>query len=197
MRVSLPFVVLLGVLTAGLARPAQAQTVSGFQHTSFNISFDASSVNQVGNDSPDLVFRDITFGAGLPLTSSLGLWVTVSKSADFNLNAADGTRKLMGSFGGGLSYVIASRGAVTLTALGGVMSRLEHVGDGELNPTAARMGAKIGWRVLGDRGDERWFGFFLHGGADLALRDIMSMSDGDIMKGDTTYYARAGFEFSL
>ena len=199
MRASLPFVLLFGVLAAGLARPVQAQTVSvsGFQHTSFNISFDGSSVDQVGNDSPDLIFRDVTFGVSLPLTQQLGLWVTASKAADFNRHAADGTRKLMGSFGGGVSYVLAKRGPVTLQTLAGMMSRLEHVGDGSLNPSAARLGAKMGWRVLGDSGDERWFGFFLHGGADLALRDIGSTTHGDIMKGDTTYYARVGFEFSL
>ena len=59
------------------------------------------------------------------------------------------------------------------------------------------MGAKVGYRVLGEPGDSRWFGFFLQGGSDLALRDIMSADDGDVMQGDTTYYALAGFEFSL
>ena len=182
-----------------LALPAQAQepVVSGFQHTSFSLSFDASSVDQVGNDDPDLIFRDVTFGVSLPLTQQLGLWVTVSKAADFDRNASDGARKLTGSFGGGLSYLLATRGSVTLQVKGGVMSRLEHVGDGALNPAAARMGGKVGWRVLGDSGDERWFGLFLSGGADLALRDIMSTMAGDILKGDTTYFARLGFEFSL
>ena len=179
------------------ATSAQAQTVSGFEHTSFNLSFDASSVDQIGNDSPDLVYRDVTFGAELPLTEQLGLWVTVSKAADFNHNVADGDRKLTGSFGGGLSYSLARRGPVTLQALGGVMSRLEHVGDRQLNPAALRIGAKLGFRVLGAAGADRWFGLFLQGGSDFALKDIMSMSDGDILKGDTTYYARVGFEFSL
>ena len=192
-------VVLLGVFAAGLARPAQAQSVSvsGFEHTSFNLSFDASSVNQVGNDDPDLVFRDVTFGVAMPVASRLGVWLSVSKSADFNRNAAEGARRLTGSFGGGLSYIIAKRGPVTLQAQGGVMSRLERVGDGGLNPTALRIGAKVGYRVLGKPGEDRWFGFFLQGGSDLAMRDIMSADDGDIMKGDTTYYARVGFEFSL
>ena len=71
------------------------------------------------------------------------------------------------------------------------------VGDGELNPTALRMGAKVRFRALGEPSAERWFGFFLQGGADLALRDIMSATDGDILKGDTTYHARFGLEFSL
>ena len=190
-------VLLLGVLACGVARPAAAQTVSGFEHTSFNLSFDGSSVNQVGNDSPDLIFRDVTFGVAVPVASRLGVWLSVSKAADFARNVADGDRKLTGSFGGGLSYILAKRGPVTLQALGGVMSRLEHVGDGALNPTAARMGVKSGWKVLGAPDDERWFGFFLQGGVDLALRDIMSMSHGDILKGDTTYHARVGFEFSL
>ena len=191
---SFPLIVCLFVATA---TAAQAQTVSGFQHTSFNLSFDLSSVQQIGADSPDLTFQDVTFGADLPLTDRVGLWLTVSKAADFNRNADEDARRLTGSFGGGLSYVLAKRGPVTVKALGGVMSRLEHVGDGALNPTAARMGVKSGWKVLGAPGDERWFGFFLQGGADLALRDIMSTMNGDIMKGDTTYYARAGFEFSL
>ena len=193
------YLLVVAVAFLSLARSAQAQepVLSGFQHTAFSLSFDASSVNQVGNDSPDLVFRDVTFGVSLPLTQQLGVWVTVSKSADFDRNAADGSRQLTGSFGGGLSYILAKRGPVTLQALVGAMSRLEHVGDGALNPTAGRMGVKAGWRVLGDPGDERWFGFFLQGGADLALRDIMSTMDGDILKGDTTYHARVGFQFSL
>ena len=77
------------------------------------------------------------------------------------------------------------------------MSRLEQVGDGNLNPAALRIGAKLGYRVLGDAGADRWFGFFLQAGSDLALRDIMSASDGDILKGDTTYHFRIGLEFSL
>ena len=197
MRASLPFVVLFGVLAAGLARPVQAQSVSvsGFEHTSFNLSFDASSVDQVGNDSPDLVFRDVTFGVAVPVASRLGVWLSVSKSADYNRMAE--ARKLTGSFGGGLSYMLARRNSLTLSVLGGVLSRLERVGDGALNPTALRMGGKVGYRVLGKPGESRWFGFFLQGGSDLAMRDIMSADDGDIMKGDTTYYARVGFEFSL
>ena len=193
------YLLAVAVAFLSLALPAQAQepVLSGFQHTAFSLSFDASSVDQVGNDTPDLLFRDVTFGVSMPLTKQLGIWLTVSKSADFARNVADGDRKLTGSFGGGVSYVIASRGPVTLQALGGVMSRLEHVGDGALNPTAARLGGKVGWRVLGDRGAERWFGFFLQAGADLALRDIMSTMDGDILKGDTTYHARVGFAFSL
>ena len=59
------------------------------------------------------------------------------------------------------------------------------------------MGAKVGYRVLGDPGESRWFGLFVQGGSDLALRDIMSADSGDVMRGDTTYYARVGFEFSL
>ena len=97
----------------------------------------------------------------------------------------------------GLSYVVARRDSLTVSLRGGVLSRLEQFGDRELNPTALRMGAKVGYRVLGEPGDSRWFGFFLQGGSDLALRDIMSADDGDVMRGDTTYYARAGFEFSL
>ena len=56
--------ILLFAFMMSLALPAQAQepVLSGFQHTAFNISFDASSVDQVGNDNPDLIFRDITFG---------------------------------------------------------------------------------------------------------------------------------------
>ena len=196
MRKSLLFVVLIGVLTAGLARPAQAQTVSGFEHASFNFSFDASSVQQLGTDSPDLTFQDVTFGVDLPLTDRVGLWMTVSKAADFNRAATD-MRKLTGSYGGGLSYTVARSPRLTTALQGGVISRLERVGDGGLNPTALRMGVKVGYRVLGDRPSGRWFGFFLQGGSDLALRDIMSMSDGNIMKGDTTYHARVGFEFSL
>ena len=188
-------VVLIAVLTVGLARPADAQTVSGFEHTSFNLSFDLSSVDQIGKDSPDLTFQDVTFGADLPLTDRVGLWLTVSKAADFNRHAD--ARKLTGSFAGGLSYVLAQRDSVTLSIRGGVLSRLERLGDSELNPTALRMGAKVGYRVLGEPGESRWFGFFLQGGSDLAMRDIMSMSDGNVMKGDTTYHIRAGFEFSL
>ena len=188
------FVLLLvGVLA--VARPAAAQTVSGFEHTTFDLSFDLSSVDQVGNDSPDLVFRDVTFGAGLPLTDNLGIWVSVSKAADFNRHAE--ARKLTGSFAGGLSYLLARRDSVTLSVLGGVLSRLERVGDRALNPTALRIGAKVGYRVLGEPSESRWFGFFAQGGSDLALRDIMSADDGNVMKGDTTYYARLGFEFSL
>ena len=197
MRVSLGYFVLLIVLTLGLARPAQAQTVSGFQHTSFNLSFDLSSLQQVGDDSPDLTFQDVTFGADLPLTDRVGLWLTVSKSADFNRNAKDGMRKLTGSFGGGLSYTLARSQRLTTALQGGVVSRLERIGDRELNPTALRIGAKVGYRVLGEPGEDRWLGFFLQGGTDLAMRDIMSMSDGDVMKGDTTYHFRVGIEFSL
>ena len=32
----------------------------------------------------------------------------------------------------------------------------------------------------------------MQGGSDLALRDIMSASDGNVFKGDTTYHVRAG-----
>ena len=195
MRVSSLFVVLLAVLTVGLGTSAQAQTVSGFEHTSFNLSFDASSVDQIGNDTPDLVFRDVTFGAGLPLTDKLGIWVSVSRAADFNRRAE--ARKLTGAFAGGLSYVLAQHNSLTLSVLGGVLSRLERVGDRELNPTALRMGAKIGYRVLGEPGESRWFGLFLQGGSDLAMRDIMSTSDGNVMKGDTTYHLRLGLEFSM
>ena len=191
-RIILLFTVLI---TCGFSWPAQAQSVSGFEHTSFNISFDASSVDQVGNDSPDLVFRDVTFGAGLPLTDNLGIWVSVSKAADFDRHAE--ARKLTGSFAGGLSYILARRDSVTLSVLGGVLSRLERVGDRNLNPTALRIGAKVGYRVLGEPSESRWFGFFAQGGSDLAMRDIMSAFDGNVMKGDTTYYARLGFEFSL
>ena len=191
------FVVLLGVLTCGVVRSAAAQSVSGLEYTTFNLSFDLSSVDQIGNDSPDLRFRDVTFGAELPLTSRVGLWATVSKSADYNRNAAEGTRKLMGGFGGGLSYLVASRGDATFDIQGGLLSRFEKVGDGELNPAAARMSAKMGWRLLGEPDDNRWFGIFFQGGADLALRDIMSAADGDIVKGDTTYHTRVGMEFSF
>ena len=195
MRVSFLFVVMLAVLTAGLARPAQAQTVSGFEHTSFNLSFDLSSVQKVGADSPDLTFQDVTFGVDLPLTDRVGIWLTVSKAADFNRGAT--TRKLKGSYGGGLSYTMARRQRLTAALQGGVLSRMERVGDGELNPTALRIGAKVGYRVLSEPGESRWFGFFLQGGSDLAMRDIMSSTAGDISKGDTTYYARVGLEFSL
>ena len=188
--------VLLVVLTAGLARPAQAQTVSGFEHTSFNLSFDLSSVQQIGEDSPDLTFQDVTFGADLPLTDRVGLWMTVSKAADFNRAETD-ARKLTGSYGGGLSYTLTRSQPITAAIQSGVLSRLEQIGDGDLNPTALRMGVKVGYSVLGDHASGRWFGFFLQGGSDIALRDIMSASDGDILKGDTTYYARVGFEFSL
>ena len=191
------FYLAFGLLCLPIPAYAQEPVLSGFQHTAFSLSFDGSSVDQVGNDSPDLIFRDVTFGVSMPLAKKLGIWLTISKSADFNRNAAEGSRKLTGSFGGGVSYVLSRRGPVTFQALVGAMSRLEHVGDGSLNPTAARMGVKAGWRVLGDPGDERWFGFFLQGGADLALRDIMSSMDGDILKGDTTYHARVGFQFSL
>ena len=196
MRVSLRYFALLIVLTVGLARPAQAQTVSGFQHTSFNLSFDLSSLQHVGDDSPDLTFQDVTFGADLPLTDRVGIWLTVSKAADFDRTATD-MRKLTGSFGGGLSYTLARRQRLTAALQGGVVSRLERIGDRELNPTALRMGAKVGYRVLGEPGEDRWLGFFLQGGTDLAMRDIMSMSDGDVMKGDTTYHFRLGLEFSL
>ena len=196
MRASLLFVVLLGVLTAGLARSAQAQTVSGFEHTSFNLSFDLSSVQQIGDDSPDLTFQDVTFGADLPLTDRVGLWMTVSKAADFNRASTD-MRKLTGSYGGGLSYTVARSQHITAALHGGVLSRLERIGDGDLNPAALRMGVKLGYRVLGDHTSGRWFGFFLQGGSDIALRDIMSVDDGHVMKGDTTYHARVGFEFSL
>ena len=57
-------------------------------------------MQQIGADSPDLTFKDVTFGAGLPLTDRVGIWLTVSKAADFNRSATD-TRKLSGSFGGG------------------------------------------------------------------------------------------------
>ena len=177
--------------------PAQAQALSGLEYTTFNLSFDLSSVDQIGNDSPDLRFQDVTFGAELPLTPKLGLWAQVSKAANFNRGAAEGMRKLTGSYGGGLSYVLARRGPATLHAMTGLMARLEQVGDGELNPAALRIGTKLGYRVLGDPGDARWFGLFLQGGSDLALKDIRSNTQGDIRKGDTTYYARAGFEFSL
>ena len=187
---------ILGVAFLWLAPPALAQepVLSGFRHTAFNLSFDRSSVAQLGNANPDLVFRDVTFGVAVPLTQQLGLWLTVSKAVDFNRDADD--RKLTGSFGGGVSYALARRGAVSLHALGGVLSRLERVGDGRLNPTAARLGAKVAYRVLGEPRDERWFGFFLLTGTDFALQNIMS-DDGNIKKGDTTYYARVGFEFSL
>ena len=194
MRVSLLFGVLLALLTAG---PVQAQSVSGFEHTSFNLSFDLSSVDQIGNDSPHLRFRDVTFGAELPITSRVGLWATVSKSADYNSDAEDGTRKLTGGFGGGLSFLVARSGNATFDIQGGLLSRFEQVGDGELNPAAARMSAKVGWRLLGEPDDSRWFGIFFQGGTDLALRDIMSMTDGDIVKGDTTYHTRMGLEFSF
>ena len=184
-------------LLLSFAVPAAAQepVLSGFQHTAFSLSFDASSVDQVGNDSPDLVFRDVSFGVAVPVASRLGVWFSVSKAADFNRHAE--ARKLTGSFGGGLSYVVARRNSVTLSVRGGVLSRLEQIGDSELNPTALRMGAKVGYRVLGDPGESRWFGLFVQGGSDLALRDIMSADSGDVMRGDTTYYARVGFEFSL
>ena len=70
-------------------QPAEAQepVLSGFQHTAFSLSFDASSVDQVGNDMPDLIFRDVTFGAAVPVASKLGVWLSVSKSADFNRHA--------------------------------------------------------------------------------------------------------------
>ena len=197
MRVSLRFIALLIVCAVGLALPAQAQTVSGFRHTSFNVSFDGSSIDQVGNDSPDLVFRDVTFGVNLPVTSSLGVWAAVSKSADFNRAAEVDTRKLTGSFSGGLSYVIVQRDSVTLSVLGGVLSRLERVGDSNLNPTTARISAKLGFRLLGEPSDSRWFGLFVLGGSDLSLRDIMSADDGNVMRGDTTYHFRIGLEFSL
>ena len=191
---------MLIVLIVGFAfawsTPAQAQTVSGFEHTSFNLSFDLSSVQQIGDDSPDLTFQDVTFGAGIPLSDRVGLWLTVSKAADFN-RAETETRKLKGGYGVGLSYTLARRTHLTTALQGGVISRLEHVGDGDLNPTALRLGVKVGYRVLGDRTSGRWFGFFIQGGSDIAMRDIMSMSDGNIMKGDTTYHARIGFEFSL
>ena len=188
---------ILGVAFLWLAPPAQAQepVLSGFQHTAFSLSFDASSVDQAGNDSPDLVFRDVTFGVAIPVASRLGVWLSVSKSADFNRHAE--ARKLTGSFGGGLSYVLAQRDSVTLSGLGGVISRLERFGDGSINPTALRMGGKVGYRVLGVPHESRWFGFFFTGGADFAMRNIMSTSDGDIKKGDTTYFALAGFEFSM
>ena len=198
MRESLPFVVvLIGVLTAGLASQAPAQTVSGLENTSFNLSFDASSVDQIGNDNPDLRFQDVTFGAELPLTEKIGLWATVSKSADFNRHAADGDRKLTGGFGAGLSYEVASRGKANFDLQVGILSRFEEVGDGDLNPVAARLSAKIGWRLLGEPDDSRWFGLFIQGGLDLALREIMSMSAGYVMKGDTTYHTRGGLEFSF
>ena len=196
MRVSLPFVILIAVITAVLTRPAYAQTVSGFEHTSFNLSFDLSSVQQIGDDSPDLTFQDVTFGADLPLTDRVGLWMTVSKAADFNRASTD-MRKLTGSYGGGLSYTVARSQTITAGLQGGVLSRLERIGDGDLNPAALRLGVKLGYRVLGDHTDGRWFGFFLQGGSDIALRDIMSTMDGNVMKGDTTYHARVGFEFSL
>ena len=196
MRGFILFVVLLGVLTIGLARPAQAQTVSGFEHASFNLSFDLSSVQQIGADSTDLIFQDVTFGADLPLTDRVGLWMTVSKAADFNRAETD-ARKLTGSYGGGLSYTLTRSQPITAAVHGGVLSRLEQIGDGDLNPTALRLGVKVGLSVLGDHASGRWFGFFLQGGSDIALRDIMSADSGDITKGDTTYYGRAGFEFSL
>ena len=175
---------------------AQTVTVSGFEHTSFNLSFDASSVQQIGADSPDLTFQDVTFGAGLPLSDKVGIWLTVSKAADFN-RAETENRKLTGSYGGGLSYALARSQRFTAALQSGVLSRLEQIGDGDLNPTSLRLGVKLGYKVLGDLSAGRWFGFFLQGGSDIALRDIMSSTDGDITKGDTTYYARAGFEFSL
>ena len=92
---------LVVVLLFGWVLPAQAQTVSGFQHTSFNITFDGSSIDQVGNDSTDLVFRDVTFGVEVPVTEKLGVWLTVSKAADFNRDAEADARKLTGSYGGG------------------------------------------------------------------------------------------------
>ena len=198
MRTSFLFVVMLGVLCAGLARPAHAQTiaVSGFEHTSFNLSFDASSVQQIGDDSPDLNFQDVTFGAELPLSDKVGIWLTVSKAADFS-RAETENRKLTGSYGGGLSYALARSQRFTAAIQSGVLSRLEQIGDGDLNPTSLRLGVKLGYKVLGDLSAGRWFGFFLQGGSDIALRDIMSSTDGDITKGDTTYFARAGFEFSL
>ena len=187
----------VSIALLSLAVPAAAQepVLSGFQYTAFSLSFDGSSVDQIGNDSPDLIFRDVSFGIAVPVASRLGVWLSVSKSADFNRHAE--ARKLTGSFGAGLSYMVARRDSVTVSFRGGVLSRLEQIGDSELNPTALRMGMKIGYRVLGDPGDSRWFGFFLQGGSDLALRDIMSADDGDVMRGDTTYYALAGFEFSL
>ena len=96
-------------LLLSFAVPAAAQepVLSGFQHTAFSLSFDASSVDQVGNDSPDLVFRDVSFGVAVPVASRLGVWFSVSKAADFNRHAE--ARKLTGSFGGGLSYVVARR----------------------------------------------------------------------------------------
>ena len=190
---------ILSALVVGLvvfvAAPAQAQTVSGFENTSFSISFDGSSVDQIGNDGPNLVFRDVSFGVSVPVTENLGVWASVSKAADFNRDAED--QKLTGSFAGGLSYLVAQGDKVSFSILGGVLSRLERVGDQALNPTAARAGAKIGYRVFGDPSDSRWFGLFVEGGSDFALRDIMSMSDGDIMQGDTTYHYSLGLEFSL
>ena len=185
------------VLMLALAAPAAAQQVSGLSSTSFNLSFSGSSVDQIGNDSPDLVFRDVTFGVELPITQHLGVWVSVSKSADLNRSAADGARKLTGAYSGGLSYLLAQRGNVSLKAIGGLSSRLERVGDGMLNPTAARFGASVGVRLLGEPTDTRWFGLFVAGGLDLSLRDIMSETEGDIMSGNTTYAWNAGFEFSL
>ena len=189
-------IAVIALLACGWALPAQGQTVSGFESTSFNLSFDLSSGPQMGMDSPDLVFRNVTFGVEHPLTSNLGLWATVSKAADFNRDATD-MRKLTGSFGGGLSYKLTQGEKLTLTVLGGIESRLERIADRNLNPTALRLGAKIGYRVLGDPGTNRWFGFFLEGGPDIALRDVMSATYGDILKGGITYHARAGLEFSL
>ena len=195
MRVSLPFVVLFVFLAAGIAGQAQAQTVSGFEHTSFNLSFDLSSVQQIGDDSHDLTFQDVTFGIEVPLTDRVGIWLTVSKAADFNSSAT--ARKLRGSYGGGLSYTLARRQRLTAALQGGVLSRLERFGDSDLNPTAARISVKLGYRLLGEPSDSRWFGLYVLGGSDLALRDIMSASDGDIVAGDTTYHSRAGLQFSF
>ena len=188
---------LIVVLLLGWALPAQAQSASGFEHTSFNVSFDLSSVDQIGDDSPDLRFRDVTFGAELPMTERIGVWVTVSKSADFTFDAAEGERNLTGSFGGGLSYLVADMGNATFDIQGGIISRFERVGDGDLNPSAARISGKVGYRLLGEPDDSRWFGLFLQGGSDIALRDIMSVDDGDIVRGDTTYHTRMGLEFSF
>ena len=182
------------------ATPSKAQTVSGFRHASFNISFDGSTISREGIkdglNNPDLTFKDVSFGTTLPVANRLSIWLTVSKAASWS-EADESGRRARGAFAGGLSYRLAQHNRVSLDVLSGVTSRLERLGDGMINPTALRIGGKVGIRLLGEPGEHRWFGIFIMLGEDLMLRDINDEMKGSTVKGTILSYWRMGFEFSL
>ena len=194
-------VVMLVAGLLSLAIPSAAQTVDGFRHTSFSISFDGSTVSREGGanglSNPDLTFKDVTFGVTLPILQNLSVWLNVSKAASWNEMVDASGRHARGAFAGGLSYRLLQQGRLYMNVVGGISSRLERIGDGMINPTALKIGGKVGVRLFGESGDHRWFGIFLVAGEDVGLRDIVDMDNGSTVKGTILPYWRLGMEFSL